>query len=533
MYNDKWVFFQLPDKKAITAEEVNYWVANLNKILKVGLEFEFNLPSAKGFCKGKSKSCPCSKMNAENDCWKKCLNEPECRENFKDNFDKVCEKQLCSNFKAACYTCDLFSVDCVGCEYRYDPAHDPDGIRNYLRETLAPSQSYGNISASGVHSVVCDGSLLGKGKEGKGAEVVTVGRRMDYWEFFNMISDIVRESGSKGAYMNERCSIHVHMLASYYDVKEGANPRSNVSELEKPLPQIVLANFHQLCRRYQNAITWMSMGLDDYDHLTRWEKFRVSILDTSPVSQSMKEVIYELENISGKPGGKYAWVNYMFSQFDNNRDLTRFHVEMRAMDGIMSPSAVTALSCLNYALIIKAVEISKYGLLEVGPKEWMDQTKQLKKCILNNCSSYDSDRLTDTSCLGEKERKILQVESMDLLNQVKHILFKIGPAYEVLEKLAEKPTAYWRCEGESWEKIESRLEVYRPVETILDQKLFELIDFRTFTNCKDEDAWLVKVNSVLEKDQIADKEQIHQAFYTLKRNGVCIWSENLGTVLKV
>jgi hypothetical protein len=533
MYNDKWVFFQLPDKKAITAEEVTYWVSNLNKILKVGLEFEFNLPTAKGFCKGKSKSCPCSMMNEMHNCWKKCLNEPDCRETFGETFDENCEAQLCSNFKSACFTCELFTVDCVACEYRYDPNRDPDGIRNYLRDTLAPSQSYGNISASGVHSVVCDGSLLGKGKEGKGAEVVTVGRRMDYWEFFNMIDGIFKESASKGAYMNERCSVHVHMLASYYDVKEGPNPRSTVSELEKPLPQIVLANFHQLCRRYQNAITWMSMGLDDIDHLTRWEKFRVSILNTSPVSKSMKDVIYELENLSGKPGGKYAWVNYMFSKFDPNSNLTRFHVEMRAMDGIMSASAVTALACLNYALIIKAIEISKYGLLEVGPKDWMEQAKELKNIIMNNTSSYDSDRLSNTSLLTDKYKQILRVESMDLINQVKHILFKLGPAYDVLEKLAEKPIAFHRCEGDTWESIENKLAVYRPVETIIDQKLFEFIDFRTFTGCTNEEDWISKVCTILENEGIATPEQINLSFSALKRNGICIWSDNLGTVLKV
>ncbi len=533
MYNDKWVFFNLPDKKAISTQEVQYWTDNLNKILKVGLEFEFNLPNAKGFCKGKSKSCPCVKMNDEYTCWKDCLNEDSCREIFKADFDKTCTSQLCSNFKSACFTCNEFIVDCVNCQYRYDPEHDPDGIRKYLRDTLAPSQSYGNICASGVHSVVCDGSLLGKGKEGKGAEVITAGRRMDYWEFYNMISAIFKESSGKGAYMNERCSIHVHILASYYNIKEGLNPQSTVSELEKPLPQVVLANFHQLCRRYQNAITWMSAGLADMEHLTRWEKFRVSILNTSPVSLSMRGVINELEEISGKPGGKYAWVNYMFSQFNKDNDLTRFHVEMRAMDGIMSTSAVTALTCLNYALVIKAIEISKYGLLEVGPQDWMEQTDQIKRALLNNTSSYDSDRLSDTRYLDEKYMRILRVESMDLLNQVKHILFKIGPAYDVLEKLAEKPTAVLRCEGHSWENIEDKLAVYRPIETILDQKLFELIDFRTFTGCQGEEEWLIKVNSVLEKDNVANKEQLKEAFYSLKRNGVCIWSDGLGTVLKV
>ena len=59
---------------------------------------------------------------------------------------------------------------------------------------------------------VQDGSLLGK----KGAEVITVGRRVDYWEFYKMAKTIIDTAVTKGAYVNERCSTHMHVLAGYY-----------------------------------------------------------------------------------------------------------------------------------------------------------------------------------------------------------------------------------------------------------------------------------------------------------------------------
>ena len=535
MYNDKWVFFSnLPGKPALTGEEVKYWLKILNKVLKVGVEFEFNLQDAKGFCKGASESCPCVNMNDQHDCWKVCLNAADCKVIFGENFKIKCFQHLCSGFKSACATCKNFKVNCVDCKYMYDPSNDPDNIRRYLRDCLEPSKSYGNLSSTGVHSVVCDGSLLGEGSEGKGAEIITVGRRIDYWEFFNMLDNIIKTSIKKGAYVNERCSTHVHILTSYYDAQENNSKYRELNELERPLPQIVMANFHQLCRRYQNALTWMSMGLDKPNRLTRWEKYRVSVLDTSPVSLSMSEIINRLSEISNKPGGKYAWVNYMYSKFNKNRDVNRFHVEMRVLDGMMSASVVTAMCCLFHAMIIKAVEISKYGLLELGSKEWFDQTKEIKSVLLNNTSAFnDTNRFSDTKFLNEDYQHILKVESLDLLNQVKHILMRTGPAFDVLEKLIQRPVAYLRCDGLSWEDIEEHFAIYRAPETILEQKIDEIIDFRTISGCENELTWLTRVSGLLEKEGIATAEQVLNSIDNQKKNGVCIWSDNLGTLLKV
>lgn len=532
MLSDKWVFFQLPDKPSLNTEEVKYWVTNLNKIIKAGLEFEFNLKSSKGFCKGTSPSCPCRRMTEEYTCWKKCFLTNECKKELGSKFDSVCAGELCSNFIYNCVVCNDFVVDCTDCKYIFNKENDPDNVREFLRTTLKPSRRYGKINAYGVHSVVCDGSLLGSGSEGKGAEVITVGRRVDYWEFFNMTDKIITSAMKKGAYVNERCSIHVHLLNSYYDLKnEGIS--DSVSELERPLPQLVMANFHQLCRRFQNAITWMSMGLNKLESLTRWEKYRVSIFDVSPVEIPMNNIIRYLEDVTEKSGGKYGWVNYMYTGFNNNGDLSRFHVEMRVMDGILSPSVVTALTCLFYALVIKAVEISRYGLLEVGSKNWVEQTRHIKKRLLNNRSSWSSgNRKSDTSKLSRNDIKVLKEESEELLTHIKHILMKIGPAYDVLEKLYEKPVAFHRCEGLSWKEIEEYFAVYRSQENILEQKLSEIIDFRLVLKCTNEKEWKVKVSKLLKEEDI-DHNQLNDVIEHQRNSGLLIWSDHLGTMLRV
>jgi len=492
---DKWTFYVHPSKPTIDATEARYWKTTLNKILKIGLEFEFNLPNKNGTCKGENNACPCGNM-ADQECWKECTRQSEC-ETFKA---KNCFGLFCTGFLSACTMCNKFEVNCRSCEHRYDPNRNPDSIRERMGQALTPSMSYGNITKHGVHSIVTDGSLLGK----KGAEVITVGRRPDYWEFFNMSKGIIDLAVENNAYVNERCSIHSHLLASYYGKLPGGKDGgpgvpNQINEMEKDMPEIILANFHQLCRRYQNAMTWMTMGLDEPNRMTRWEKFRVSVLQVSAIINSMRKVVQDVSHNSG--GNKYGWVNYNYCQFGDDGNLKRVHVEMRVMDGLLSPSAVAAFSCLYHSLMIKAVEISRYGIVEVGDKEWLTGAEKVKSCLLNNMKSYqDGDRFGDTSKLS-KHYETLISESFDLISQVKHILMRMGPAYEVLEKLAERPCSLRRCDGEPWEKIEADLAVPMTSDDHFTVKLAEIIDLRLVDQCKDVAEWTMEVSKLLRSDK--------------------------------
>lgn len=492
---DKWTFYVHPSKPIIDAATARYWKGMLHKILKVGLEFEFNLPNKNGTCKGDNNACPCKNM-AKGECWKECTRAAECEEAKRDN----CFGLFCTGFLSFCAVCEKFEVDCKSCEHRYDPNRNPESIRERMGQALAPSQSYGNITKHGVHSIVTDGSLLGK----KGAEVITVGRRPDYWEFFKMSKEIIDLAVENNAYVNERCSIHAHLLASYYGKLPGGGDGgpgvpNQVNEMEKNMPEIILANFHQLCRRYQNAITWMTIGLDEPERMTRWEKFRVSVLPISAIMNSMQNVVQEVSSHSG--GNKYGWVNYNYCQFKEDGSLSRVHVEMRTMDGLLSASAVAAISCLYYSLMIKAVEISRYGIVEVGDKEWLQRAQQVKSCLLNNMKGYqDGDRFGDTSNLSQHYETLIG-ESFDLISQVKHILMKLGPPYEVLEKLAERPCAMRRCDGEAWEKIEEDLAVAISSDDMFTSKLAEIIDLRLVDQCADEVEWIRQASDLMREDK--------------------------------
>ena len=84
---DKWMFFSHKKiKPVISNRDVLYWKNSLKKLLKVGMEFEFNLPDQRGTCKGESNACPCEFMKTDS-CWQKCVKWKEC-------FDGVPEKDI-------------------------------------------------------------------------------------------------------------------------------------------------------------------------------------------------------------------------------------------------------------------------------------------------------------------------------------------------------------------------------------------------------------------------------------------------------
>lgn len=562
---EKWSFYSLPFRQDLSAEKVMYWKNMLKKILKVGIEFEYNLPEKNnGTCKGDSPTCPCVNLSIENKCWQKCITDDEecplCKKNVsscknatskcnpKDcetctKFEaRKCPGIYCTNFISACNTCEKFSPGCNNCKFKFDPDKDPESIRKAFIKDLKPVNSYGKVGTFGVHSVKTDGSLLGK----EGAEIVTVGRRVDYWEFYKMAKNIIDMAKSRGAYVNERCSTHMHVLAGYFGLDNNGKfvdtPTSNtINEMEKEMPEIILANLHQLVRRYQNAMTWMMMALDSPAAMTRWEKFRIGVIPISAVMYHMKDVRSEVARLAGKNNhsSKYGWVNYNNLVFDNAGNISRFHLEFRGADGIMCPSAIAALGCMYYALVIKAVEISRYGVVEVGNKEWLEQAEVIKEALMNNTKAFNAgDRFSDTSLLY-KYHDILISEALDLVHQLKPILIKIGPAYEVLEKLAERPVAIRRCEGQTWETIEKDLEVIIDKDGLIDVALSEIVTLNQVSECKNVEEWIQEASKVLIQDSIArdtdiNTEEVVQNFVRKRcEDGKMIWSNSIGAPIMI
>jgi len=535
---EKWQFYNHPSKPALSSSEVRYWKESMKRLLKVGLEFEFNLPDQRGKCKGDNIQCPC--IHIEEGCWVECQSLEKCDTtpcyDTCSNRTKKCKSKDCKNckeyklkcletscveFLSKCFICDRFERNCDTCPNKYNPKKDPKTARRSLTNEFKPTNTYGKVGPSGVVGITTDGSLLGD----KGVEIITVGRRVDFWEFYKMSKKIIDRVTELGGYINERCGAHAHLLASYYD-------EAGISEMEKDMPEVILANFHQLCRRYQNAMTWMTIALDDPLHMTRWEKFRVSVLNISPVMKDMVAVIDEVAHHAG--GNKYGWVNYNKTKF-NGSNISKFHIEMRVADATLCPTVWAAISCLFYALAIKSIDISRYGLLKVGEEDWLKKAGKMKDAIMNNCKDYnDTDRLSHTENLLDYREDYIG-ESQDLIDQLKGILLKLGPAYDILSKLAERPIALRRIDGEKWEDIEKDLRVKISDVDQIEIKLNEVIDLKLIEDCKTTEEWVKEVNKAINEDeefeQKVSEEDIELHINSKMREGEVIWSETIGSII--
>ena len=104
---EKWKFYDHPTKRELSLADIRYWKATMPKLLKVGIEFEFNLPTQKGTCKGDDSRCPCTKM--DEGCWKGCANTSVCMATPSPDICKNYVEGTCDPDK--CTKCDNYKFE--------------------------------------------------------------------------------------------------------------------------------------------------------------------------------------------------------------------------------------------------------------------------------------------------------------------------------------------------------------------------------------------------------------------------------------
>lgn len=501
-----WVFVKKPSRPALTDREVNYWKQQLKKLLKVGVEVEVNLPEQEGSCDQQNFFCKCQAVfKAKTPMPDTALCYEQCKK-WEDGAcaiakEEGCAGVYCAAFEQPCSSCNKYDRGCSSCPELYNIRKDPRYIREAIGKALAPTRFVGSHGDHGIYKVCRDGSLLGDG----GIEVATVGRRVQFGPLYEMVSQIMSLCEEHGAYVNERCSIHVHLLASYLtsgfddDDKGKEYIKNEVTELERPMPEIILANFHQLIRRYQCALIWLSAAGDSPKRLTRWEKFRKSILPYSAAREGMSLVTRSVGSAS-KSKRKYGLMNYEQMRFTDTGQVARLHVEGRYMDGNLSPATVVSHACLLYGLMLKAVELSRYGVLISGNKPYMDLQNEMYTHLCNKDGPWDGDRHSDTSRL-DPYIPDLKKQSRQLVRLVKNVLAEQAPADEILRKLADKPLAHHLIDGDDWSQIEAHLIPEPPQATELERELTRLVDIGAICECDDSEEWVEAVTYQLGVDQ--------------------------------
>lgn len=523
------------------------------KILKVGTEFELNLPSPEDSLQNKGEE-PC--LHSRKTCVTDCANTEQCmidrHPNFcltrdtgsflgeefecpaKDDQDvEACKKcpawsLLCRGLKCSmhtpfCTVCPNFERKGDNVE-RADIRRDAASVREEVENLLQPTNFVGQVGRTGALSVIKDGSLT----QG-GIEVPTVGRRVHWQSFYNMCKGILDPIVERGGFTNERCGQHFHVLTAYFNGANGVG--KTISDLESPLPEIILANHHQLVRRYELALFWIMSAGSDINSLTRWAKFRVPVFGFSAMSNRMKKVQSEIaRNIhSPKGDGKYASVAIHMCRFQGEH-VSTFHIENRIADGCLAPSVITAWAMLCYAMVMKSLRLSQYGIMDVGDKEYTSKVKEIAPLLINGQErDYGNQRSADTSML-QPFVPWLQENAREMIQLLKSELGSFGPAFDILMELASRPVSMRRVSGDSWEKIEmdlygSRLDVSET--TPLEIELREVVDLTTILECESLGVWTEETAAYLGQPPV----EVTAMISNMIEGGEYRWCEAVGTLV--
>lgn len=339
--------------------------------------------------------------------------------------------------------------------------------QQYERD-FQPSHSVHHHGKFGIKEITSDGSVP------NGMELITVGKRFDWKSFYNMNKRIIDKFNSNSIYTNHHTGMHIHLLAGYTN--------NDITELEKPVPEIILANFYQLHRMFTPELYWIASGGEHPYAITRYMLFRKPPFDYSAITHPMEIIRDEMQ----ERHGKYQMVNMNFCRF-SNREVSTFHVEIRHPDTHLSPAYSTALVALEVALLTKAIELSTCGIISIKQDEF-----DYKKNIFDKFVNYGTgERESDSSELDESDIQDLQVRTNAMIRWLKSEIVSVNPvAYEILKVIAVTPSSQMRIGGLNWQKIEQRIYNPRLVDYDNISKLVEMIILQQITECPDNIEWL-------------------------------------------
>jgi hypothetical protein len=153
---------------------------------------------------------------------------------------------------------------------------------------------------------------------------------------------------------------------------------------------------------------------------------------------------------------------------------------------------VTAKTFLFLALLMKAVDLSQYGVIHVGKiQKWQRKVKILNM-LSNNEGALAS---SDTTAVSDDIIEELRQGSYELLDLLAPIFdrWEDNPALDVLLLLAERPVSLLRCAGYDWEQIEAILAERAGADSIgldaTDNHLMRCIELGEFSGQASLEMW--------------------------------------------
>lgn len=384
-------------------------------------------------------------------------------------------------------------------------------VSRFLRP-LNPGGSPGSFR-SYVELVTSDGSLS------NGGEILTPGRRIyGFLEQFSMFQNIYSHLRDNEPIIDPRMGWHNHIVLQDYD---------GVRAREMPIPRIIFDNLMLLCKKYYPALAFMSSTMPNGDANTRYNNFcrhdRLLNLDIQDDIDEIKSEFHE----------RYNCVN--INNINNNGDeITTFHIEFRFPDGTLFPIQMASLNILFKALVLKAINISKIGLLDVSTmnrdlynfkNNGAIRARDIDNCITTpDPNTRLSGKLND-SCMAE----IISL-SEELVTLLTPEINSIdGIALPFLKKFAKTPISYmFEIYGTNdLREINDILE--EELDTLIEKEdnsvlpLIEVIESGVVKDVESLEDWINKVNAL-----ISYKEPINDVLNKISKTNKLRFNKQLG-----
>jgi len=415
-----------------------------------------------------------------------------------------------------CLTCDqdlywkdlLYRTVKIGTEVEFAlPKGVPkEDLMPHLIEALQPTQDLTRLGRYGVLNVV---------SEHCGIEIQIIGRQpyytallQQYRELFALLPPDIRTRPT--------CGLHYHVLAV---------------GLAEPVPEIILANVWNLTRRYAPHLRFLTSAGDQMTALCRRRNYtsHLELVRHTPGVMSMAHIQQALRESRTVPEHN-NFLNLEHVVFNEDGSIRVFHYENRFPDADLSPTSIVAKAFLFLAILLKAVELSQYGVIHVGKiDEWR------RKCqLLDWLSNNDGNLATsDTSRITPEIIEELRVGCRELLELLKPVFdrWEHNPSFEVLSLLAETPLSLLRASGRSWGEIEALLaeRAATPAGALdaTDRRLMRYIELAELTGRAALETWKWEVA----RDLFLTPQELDRRLAGLDRLRGLRWDAQLGTLV--
>ncbi len=384
-----------------------------------------------------------------------------------------------------------------------------------LVEMFQPTKDLNNLGRYGVLDII---------SEHCGIEIQVIGRQPYYPALVEQYRAILNPLVEMGVRARHTCGLHYHTLTV---------------GLAEPVPEIILANVWNLTRRYAPNLKFLTSAGDKLESLCRRRNYNshLEMVKLTPGSMTMTQIQKHLKESKRVPEHQ-NFLNLEHVTFTEDGAVKNFHLEFRFPDADLSPTSIVAKTFLFLAIILKAVELSQYGVIHVGRIDEWRRKVELLDMLSNNDGNLAA---SDTSRITPEVMDELRAGCRELLELLKPVFVRFAraagegddghPAFEVLSFLAETPLSLLRASGRDWKEIERILSERAAVACggwdSTDRRLIRLIELAELTGYTAPEAW--KWDAA--RELFLTPQELERRLEELNRWRGLKWDPELGTMV--